>query len=195
MATSSSTRERIIDEAMRLFGENGYKGTSVAQIERAAGLTPGAGGMYHHFCTKEALLTAGIERHLARLDALRDIRQVFTGLGDLHAELTITARYALAELDSETELLRIMATESRSRPQLVEGAVQELIGATYTGFGRWLEQRAGLAPDRAAAVTAVGLGALISSRLLRTMLPAAPVNVDDKTFVATWVEMMMGLLT
>ncbi len=195
MATSSSTRERIIDEAMRLFGENGYKGTSVTQIERAAGLTPGAGGMYHHFRTKEALLAAGIERHLARLDALRDIRQVFTGLGDLSAELTITARYALAELDSETELLRIMATESRSRPQLVERAVQELIGATYTGFGRWLEERAALAPDRAAAVTAVGLGALISSRLLRTLLPADPVNVDDKTFVTTWVEMMMGLLT
>ena len=88
---------------------------------------------------------------------------MFTGLGDLSAELTITARYALAELDSETELLRIMATESRSRPQLVERAMQELIGATYTGFGRWLEERAGLAPDRAAAVTAVGLGALISS--------------------------------
>lgn len=50
----------------------------------------------------------------------------------------------------------------------------------------------GLAADRAAA--AVGLGALISSRLLRTLLPADPVNVDDNTFVATWVEMMMGLL-
>jgi AcrR family transcriptional regulator len=194
MATSSSTRERIIDEAMRLFGENGYKGTSVTQIEKAAGLTPGAGGIYHHFRTKEALLAAGIERHLARLDALREIRQVFTGVGDLRAELTITARYALAELDSESELLRIMATESRSRPQLVEGAVQELIGATYTAFGGWLESRAGLAADRAAAAAAVGLGALISSRLLRTLLPADPVNVDDNTFVATWVEMMMGLL-
>jgi AcrR family transcriptional regulator len=30
------TRERLITEAMRLFGEHGYRGTSVAQIEGEA---------------------------------------------------------------------------------------------------------------------------------------------------------------
>ncbi|MWA03836.1 TetR family transcriptional regulator [Actinomadura sp. LD22] len=30
---------------MELFARNGYKGTSVTQIERAVGLTPGAGGI------------------------------------------------------------------------------------------------------------------------------------------------------
>lgn len=41
-----STKERLVTEAMRLFGEQGYKATSVAQIEKAAGLTPGSGGLY-----------------------------------------------------------------------------------------------------------------------------------------------------
>ena len=54
MPPSTSTKERIIDEAMRLFGEQGYKGTSVIQIEKAAGLTPGAGGIYHHFSSKKS---------------------------------------------------------------------------------------------------------------------------------------------
>ena len=97
---SSTTRERIVDETMRFFSENGYSGTSIAKIEAAAGLTPGAGGIYHHFKSKEALLAAGIERQLARLDALRDIRRVLGPLGDLKAELTLTARYILAELDA-----------------------------------------------------------------------------------------------
>jgi AcrR family transcriptional regulator len=97
---SSTTRERIIDQAMRLFSENGYSGTSITKIEAAAGLTPGAGGIYHHFKSKEALLAAGIERQLARLDALRDIRRVLGPLGDVKAELTLSARYILAELDS-----------------------------------------------------------------------------------------------
>jgi len=41
---SSSTKERLLDQAMRLFGQRGYDATSVAEIERSAGLTPGAGG-------------------------------------------------------------------------------------------------------------------------------------------------------
>src|ERR1700741_2960928 len=124
---SSSTRDRIIDEGMRLFGERGFKGASVAQIEAAAGLSPGAGGLYHHFGSKEEVLAARIERHLARLDALRDIRRLIAGVGDLKAELTITARYFLAELDNQAELLRILVSENRSRGHLLTEAVDQLI--------------------------------------------------------------------
>lgn len=189
-----STRERILDAAMELFGRQGYKGTSVVQIERAAGLSPGAGGIYHHFRTKEELLAAGIERHLSRLAALRDIRALFTGLGDLRAELTLTARYALAELDREADLLRILASESRTRPELVESAVRQLVQATYAGFADWLAERAGLPPSRAESVASVALGALFSTRLLRLLLGSDPITVDDGAFVDTWVDMVAALL-
>jgi AcrR family transcriptional regulator len=195
MTSSTPTRERIIDAAMRLFGENGYRGTSVAQIELAAGLTPGAGGLYHHFRTKEAVLRAGIERNLARLDALRDIRRVLGGLGDLRAELTLSARYVLAELDDEEELLRIMASEARSRPEIVEDAVQQLVRTTYEEFTAWLRDSAGVPRERAAAVASVGLGALFSSRMMSGLLRVRSVGVDDDIFVATWVEMMYRLLS
>lgn len=189
-----STRDRILDVAMELFAQHGYKGTSVVQIEKAAGLTPGAGGIYHHFRTKEALLSAGIERHLARLDALRDIQRVFAGVGDLRAELTLTARYALTELDREADLLRIVVSEARTRPELVRTAADQLVRATYAGFAGWLRERASLPPDRADAVAAVGLGALFSTRLLRLLLATDPVDVADEEFVNTWVEMMHALI-
>ncbi|MCP2339013.1 TetR/AcrR family transcriptional regulator [Actinomadura rupiterrae] len=194
MTTSTPTRDRIIDAAMRLFGEQGYRGTSVAQIERAAGLTPGAGGMYHHFRTKEAVLRAGIERNLNRLDALRDIRRVLGDLGDLRAELTLTARYVLTELDGEQELLRIMVTEARSRPEIVEDAVRQLVHTTFAEFTAWLRDSAGVPEERAAAVASVGLGALFSSRMMTGLLRVTAVGVDDETFVATWVEMMHRML-
>src|SRR5258706_6510358 len=136
-----STRDRILDAAMELFGRHGYKGTSIVAIETAAGLTPGAGGIYHHFATKAALLEAGIQRHLDRLDALRDIRRILTGLGDLRAELTVLGRYALAELDHEADLLRIVLGEARSNPELVATAVDALVAATYTTFAGWLHER------------------------------------------------------
>jgi AcrR family transcriptional regulator len=187
-----TTRERIVDEAMRLFSERGYAATSIAKIEAAAGLTPGAGGLYHHFDSKEAVLAAGIERQLARLDALREIRRVLTPLGDFRSELTLIARYILAELDSESDLLRILASEARSRPQLLTAAVDRLVSSTFAGFASWISERAEqpVPGERAEALAALGLGSLFSSRLLRDVL-GVPARVDDETLVDTWVELML----
>jgi AcrR family transcriptional regulator len=192
----AATRDRIVEEAMRLFSDQGYKATTIAQIEFAVGLTPGAGGLYHHFDSKESVLAAGIERQLARLDALRDIRRVLTPLGDLTAELTLTARYVLAELDTETELLRLLASEARNRPQLLTIAVERLVSSTFAGFAEWLGARAeaSISSDKAAAVAAVGLGALFSSRLLRDVL-GVPFGADDESLVDTWVQMMLKTLS
>jgi AcrR family transcriptional regulator len=193
---SSTTRERIVDEAMRLFSQHGYAATSIAKIEDAAGLTPGAGGIYHHFASKEAVLAAGIERQLARLGALREIRHVLGSLGDLKAELTLTARYILTELDSESELLRILASDARNRPQLLTSAVDQLVSSTFEGFATWIGKRAErpISNEDATAIAALGLGSLLSSRLLRDVL-GIPAQVDDETLVDTWVELMVIALT
>jgi AcrR family transcriptional regulator len=192
---SSTTRERIIDQAMALFSQHGYAATSVAKIEAAAGLTPGAGGLYHHFNSKEAVLAAGIERQLSRLDALREIRRVLTPLGDLEAELTLIARYILTELDSESELLRILASEARKRPQLLTTAVDQLVNSTFEGFAAWIGECAkrSIPSAEATAIAALGLGSLLSSRLLRDVL-GIPARVDDETLVNTWVGLMVGAL-
>jgi AcrR family transcriptional regulator len=195
MSSTTPTRERIVDEAMRLFSQHGYAATSIAKIEAAAGLTPGAGGLYHHFASKEAVLAAGIERQLARLGALREIRNVLGSLGDLKAELTLTARYVLAELDSESELLRILASDARNRPRLLTTAVEQLVSSTFTGFATWIGERAerAISAEEATSIAAFGLGSLLSSRLLRDVL-GIPVQVDDLMLVDTWVQMMATAL-
>ncbi|HVT00129.1 MAG TPA: helix-turn-helix domain-containing protein [Solirubrobacterales bacterium] len=190
-ASPVSTRERIVDEAMRLFSQNGYAATSVAKIEDAAGLTPGAGGLYHHFKSKEALLAAGIERHLERLGALRRIREVLGSLGDLRAELKLTARYFLAELDEESELLRILASDVRNRPQVLTAAAEQLVGSALSGFAGWIaaEAERELPAEEARALAMFGLGSLLSSRLLRDVI-GVTVPVDDENLVDAWVQTM-----
>jgi AcrR family transcriptional regulator len=193
---SNATRDRIVDQAMHLFSQHGYTATSVAKIEAAAGLTPGAGGLYHHFDSKEAVLAAGIERQLGRLDALREIRRVLTPLGDLKSELTLIARYILAELDSESELLRILASEARNRPQLLTTAVDQLVNSTFTGFAAWIGEHTEqpISSEESTAIAALGLGSLLSSRLLRDVL-GIPAQVDDETLVETWARLMIVALT
>lgn len=186
-----ATRERILDEAMRLFSEQGFKATTIVQIEAAAGLAPGAGGIYHHFPSKQALIESGVERHLQRLDALRDIRHVFTDLGDVPVELTVTARYILAELDRESELLQILVSASSVHPKLLEEASDRLIGASVDGFASWLQARseAPLDDAQARALASLALGALISTRLLPGAFSRAAA-LDDERLVSSWVRLL-----
>src|SRR4051812_45910074 len=142
-STSSPTRERLLDEAMRLFGDRGYDATSVAEIERSAGLTAGAGGLFLHFRTKEAVLVAGIERQLARLEAVRHTRGAIPPLGNLRAELTLVARYVFLELEEEQELLRVLISESRHRPHLLAGAVEQVVRAAFDEFAALLGRSGG----------------------------------------------------
>jgi AcrR family transcriptional regulator len=192
-----STRDRIVDEAMRLFSERGYRGTSVTEIEAAVGLSPGAGGIYHHFPTKEAVLRAGIERHLARLEALRDIREVLMPLADLRAELTVMARFVLRELRDETPLLRILISESGRRPQALTESLESLISSTLSSLAGWLGERMPGAPSDAdkSTLASLAIGSLISSSLLGQVLGLVALEINDEKVVETWVQMMMLMLT
>lgn len=189
------TRERILDAAIELFARDGYQGTSIVRIERAVGLTPGSGAIYHHFPSKQALLRAGLQRQLDRRGALRDIQRILLDLGDLRAELTVLARYALMELDEETELLRLVLTESRFQPDVLGTVVDQLIAAGHTGFAGWLHERRGLDPRHAETVASVGLGALFAHRLPQLVLGHRALSIDDDDFVATWVRMLEREIT
>ena len=51
---SEETRSKIIRVTSQLLVKNGYIGTSISEIAKAAGLTKGA--LYHHFDDKESLV-------------------------------------------------------------------------------------------------------------------------------------------
>jgi AcrR family transcriptional regulator len=181
MTASTATRDRILDAAMQLFSEHGFRGTSVAAIERAAGLTPGAGGLYHHFRTKEAVLSEALERHLGRLGALRDIRRLFAGVQDLEVELTLIARYVLAELEAESDLVQVLVRESRQRPDLVGQTVEHLVGSSVAEFAAWLGQDWRIPAEPARSIAAVALAALFAHQLV------SPSVLSTEEFVTTWV--------
>lgn len=68
----TATRDRVLNAAVELFANQGYDGTSVAQVIERAGLTKG--GFYHHFASKDALLYEVygdlITGQLERMDAI-----------------------------------------------------------------------------------------------------------------------------
>ena len=66
-AGSEDKRARILNEAVILFGEHGYAGTSLADIANAADISKA--GLLHHFSSKDELFCKVLERR-DREDAL-----------------------------------------------------------------------------------------------------------------------------
>ena len=63
---SSDSRTRILAEAERLFGQQGFAGTRLSSIASAAGL--GNAGLIHHFPSKAALYRAVLDKIAADFD-------------------------------------------------------------------------------------------------------------------------------
>ena len=59
----SETRRRVLDAAFTTFGERGIAATSLNEVAAAAGLTKGA--VYSNFASKDELVLALMEEHVA----------------------------------------------------------------------------------------------------------------------------------
>jgi AcrR family transcriptional regulator len=185
------TRERLITEAMRLFGESGYQATSVAQIEAAAGLAPGSGALYHHFRSKQALLEAGIDRQLDRRRAMRDIRALFAGLGDLQSELTMLGRYVFTVLDEESQLLQIASRTPSARSSRLDAAYAALFDGLYAELADWLRHwTPNLSAQDARAMAEIAVNALHGQRATSTVFGATHAGIPDDQYVAHWTAML-----
>lgn len=192
------TRQRIIDEAMRLFGEQGYAATTIAQIEAAAGLSPGSGSLYRHFPSKDALLAEGVRQ---QIDAGE---QLINFIGDparfatmaLPQRLAAIARAGLRRLDQERDLNRLLVRDLASFPDLLAEMGQREIGRVYRVVATWLVEQAtpqGQQRDWP-ALAAVLIGATSHYWLLGDVFGEHPAGIDEDRYVAALAELAARLL-
>jgi AcrR family transcriptional regulator len=197
MTTRRSPRaEELLDKAMHLFAERGYGATSVADIQEAAGLTPGSGALYKHFPSKEALLDAGIERFVAEAWA-RPVVLPPLGRDDLRTILRQVAKGMLQRLEDDRDTFRLAWRDLGPFPDLQRRMLHERVQPGFARVAAWLQDAADrgvVVVDDAEATAAVLLGSIVYFRLMEVMLGDSPGAVGDGRFVDAWVDLAAGLL-
>ncbi|MET0903947.1 MAG: TetR/AcrR family transcriptional regulator [Acidimicrobiales bacterium] len=114
-----STRERILDAALDLFVEEGFGGATITEVERRVGLTAGTGSFYRHFPSKEALLTAAVEREVARCRAgIIEARAEPLVSEDPHEQRVLGLQLALRDVRRFDRLMRLALAEGERVPGL-----------------------------------------------------------------------------
>jgi AcrR family transcriptional regulator len=191
MTAPVSTRERLVTEAMRLFSTKGFEATRVSQIEAAAGLAAGSGALYRHFKSKDALLDAGIDRQLDRRHAMRDIRALFAGLGDLHAELTVLGRYLLSVIDEEIQLLQIAARTPAGQSARLDTAYAALIDGLNAELADWISAWApALSLQDRAVLAALGVNGILGARFATNLFHQPEAGIPDDRYLTEWTTVL-----
>jgi AcrR family transcriptional regulator len=183
------TREVLIDVALALFATDGYRGTTIRKIEEAAGLTPGAGGLYRHFKSKEELLLAAVERYRADVAAFLARAPEVMRLGDVRSELLVAAKLSREFNERNDALLRVLILEQAAIPTQAQRHFQDAWEAAYRLYARWLAERLGPATAVDVEAAAIQLfGSLAQYQVQMETFTHPPLDVDQDRFITAWAD-------
>ncbi|MEV7402983.1 TetR/AcrR family transcriptional regulator [Streptomyces sp. NPDC091267] len=151
-AKGRAKRVEILDQAMAMFGEVGYRGASLRMIATRCGISHP--GLLHHFPTKQSLLLAVLE-HRDEVDG------EWLALGDPTGVDRLRRMVDLAALNAErrgiVELFSVLAAEATSTDHPAHAYFVERyrtsVLTTAVSYQEARDEgalRTGIAPDEAA---------------------------------------------
>lgn len=178
---ASDARTRILAAAVECFAAKGYAATKIADVERAAGLSVGAGGTYRHFTSKRAMLEAVIDLVLDVPD------EEIAPPGD---DVEAIAHEMLDYMHSD--MLRIYLRDLDEFPDQRRRINERTINTSYRAVAdRIAAANRTIDADAAAAVL---LGSLINFRINEALIGPDANGVDRDRFVETWGAIYRGIL-
>lgn len=188
--TPGVTRQRILDEAVRLFSTRGYDATTVVDIQVACGLTPGSGALYKHFSSKEELLEHAVRRNLETM-ALRHADAVADLPADPHEALRLLADVVWTVMDGERDLIRIMIREFAGFPQLFEQMWKGVLAHLYRQCAEWitaLRDRGQADVTDPEATAAVLIASLTYYPILDMLIGHTPGDLERQRYLIAWLD-------
>ena len=108
----ATTKERIVDAALASFGSKGFEATSLDALAASIGVTKQT--ILYHFASKEALLTAVLDRSAIELAETLESALVPAGQGWARIEAVVRSVFRLAA--RRPELLAFVREVSRLGP-------------------------------------------------------------------------------
>lgn len=117
-----TTRNRILQSALKLFARKGYEATTTKDLASAANVAEGT--IFRHFPTKKAILV-----EVATLGWIEILTDLLTELSEMEGYKAVAKvmRKRMAHLRENGDLLRVCFIEAQFHPELRERIQLEVI--------------------------------------------------------------------
>jgi AcrR family transcriptional regulator len=196
----TDTQGKILDTAERLFGDQGYAGTSLRQIIAAAGVNLAA--IHYHFGSKEELLDHLVMRKAGPVNAERlamlDRCQAEAGSAPVTVEKILRAflEPPLLRVKENPDFAKLMGRlyGEGLMPAIVEKHFQPVLTRFLAAFARALPR---LSPAELALRLQFMVGAMAHSMLfvLQPGIPGQPVAIDGAALLRELLAFATGGLS
>ncbi len=138
-ATTPARRASVLDAALACFSERGLEGTTVSDIQSAAGCS--VGSIYHHFGSKEGiaeeLFILGVQRLNQRM--LKRLRRCKTGEESVRAVVGEYVRWATRESAMACYLHSRDVSFSADARERLRDIHREYVEALFAWFAPFVE--------------------------------------------------------
>ncbi len=131
-----STKEKIMESALRLFSRKGYLGATTREIAKEAGVAEVT--LFRHFPTKERLLEE-VFNNYTFLPELKNILPEVSNLQYKEALLLIVKSF-LNSLFLRKEMIKIMKSEFFTYPEHVTRFYQSFINELYSTLASYFDE-------------------------------------------------------
>ncbi len=160
------TRSRIVQAARKLFNQRGFEAVSISEIMSEAGLTHG--GFYKHFARKEDLYQEAVLEFICQQMPEAWQRRFVdpTQAGPALARMILDAYLSDDHLEDRAASCPMIALPSdvQRGNEGVQGAFRQVLEMMAGAFEANLEPAARPARQRALALTAMAVGAMVLAR-------------------------------
>jgi AcrR family transcriptional regulator len=138
VTAGNDTRDRILVEAASLFSARGFNGTSMSDLAAAVGITKSS--LYHHFPSKQALLSEIIELTVNRVTPLvREVADLDLPAGE-RLRRAVRLHTVEAIRDHSPDFMATHLTNRNAYEQLFRGMLHDGIDS-----GEFIERDVGIA--------------------------------------------------
>ena len=130
-----STKEKILESALRLFSQKGYLGAATREIARDAGVAEVT--LFRHFPTKERLLEAVFHKY-SFLPELKNILPEVSNL-EYKEAISLIVKSFLNSLFLHRNMIKIMKSEMFTYPEQVIAFYQTFLDELYKTLAAYFE--------------------------------------------------------
>jgi AcrR family transcriptional regulator len=131
-------RRVIIDAALALFAQNGFRGTTTKQIAQAAQCSEAT--LFKHFATKEELYSAILETKTRLDETLVQVRQMATDKDDAGVFRAVGLK-GLTQMEQDTSLMRLLLFSALEGHELAQSFFESKVRRLHRFLSRYIEER------------------------------------------------------